>query len=210
MTDGANLSPSEFVTWVGTLDAVEQRAWAIALATAFAQRRADEQNELGAAYRAYDHDAGTPVRSDSEFDFAFHLAVAIGETRPLRDHVSSGMPVPQYPVTINGWPVRDAPALVAELLGQPAPQQQTRGRAFRIAAEAQPAEQAERNAAWLVAFALKEWRERNGRKRAPSDIISEIISASITEAAKFFNVPENAISESNIRNVLKTRTVVVP
>ena len=109
MTDGANLSPSEFVTWVGTLDAVEQRAWAIALATAFAQRRADEQNELGAAYRAYDHDAGTPVRSDSEFDFAFHLAVAIGETRPLRDHVSSGMPVPQYPVMINGWPVRDAP-----------------------------------------------------------------------------------------------------
>jgi len=210
MTDPANLNPSEFVAWLTTLDAVEQRAWAAALGNVLAQRRAEEQNELGAAYRAYDDDARTPVGSDSEFDFALHLAVEIGVTKPLRDYVSSGMPVPQYPVMINDWPARDAPALVAELLGQPASQQETRGRPLRIAAEAQPVEQAERNAAWLVAFALKEWREGSGRKRVPSDITNEIITAAITVAAKVFNVPESAISESNIRNLLKNRTVVVP
>jgi hypothetical protein len=88
-----------------------------------------------------------PVGSDSEFAFALHLAVEIGVTEPLRDYGASGMPVPTYPVMIKDWPVRDAPDLVAELLGQPAAQQETRGRPFRIAAEAQPAEQAERNAA---------------------------------------------------------------
>jgi hypothetical protein len=62
---------------------------------------------------------------------------------------------------------------------------------------------------WLVAFALKDWRERNGRKRVPSDITNEIITAAIIEAARVFNVPETAISESNIRNLLKNRTVVV-
>jgi len=210
MTDPANLNPSEFVAWLTTLDAVEQRAWAAALGNVLAQRRAEEQNELGEAYRAYDHDAGTPVGSDSEFAVALHLAVEIGVTKPLRDYVASGMPVPPYLVMIKDSPVRDAPALVAELLGQPAAQQETRGRPSRIAAEAQPAEQAERNAAWLVAFALKDWRERNGRKRVPSEITNEIITAAITVAAKVFNVPESAISESNIRNLLKNRTVVVP
>src|ERR1700693_4755193 len=192
MTYPANLNRSEVVAWLATLDDVEQRAWATALGTVLAQRRAEEQNELGAA--AYDDDARTPVGSDSEFAFALHLAVEIGVTKPLRDYVSSGMPVPPYLVMIKDWPVRDAPALVAELLGQPAAQQETRGRPSRIAAEAQPAEQAERNAAWLVALASKDWRERNGRKRVPSDITNEIITAAITVAAKVFNVPESAIS----------------
>ena len=179
MIDPANLNRSEFLAWVAALDAVEQRAWAAALGKVLAQRRAEEQNELGEAYRAYDHDAGTP-----EFAFALHLAIEIGVTKPLRDYVASGISVPLVPVMIKDWPVRDAPALVAELLGQPAPQRETRGRPFRIAAEAQPAEQAERNAAWLVAFALKDWRERNGQKRVPSDITNEIIAAAIMEAAK--------------------------
>jgi hypothetical protein len=129
MTYPANLNRSEVVAWLATLDDVEQRAWATALGTDLAQRRAEEQNELGAA--AYDDDARTPVGSDSEFAFALHLAVEIGVTKPLRDYVSSGMPVPQYPVIINDWPARDAPALVAELLGQPASQQETRGRPLR-------------------------------------------------------------------------------
>ena len=88
-----------------------------------AQRRAEEQNERGEAYRAYDHDAETPVGSDSKFAFALHLAVEIGVTKPLRDYVASGMPVPLVSVMIKDWPVRDAPALVAELLGQAVPQQ---------------------------------------------------------------------------------------
>ena len=198
------------MAWVATLDAVEQRAWAAALGKVLAQQRAEEQNEVGEAYRAYDHDAGTLVGSDSEFAFALHLAVEIGVTKPLRDYVASGMPVPLVPVMIKDWPVRDAPALVAELLGQAVPQQETHGRPFRVAAEAQPAEQAERNAAWLVAFALKDWSERYGQKRVPSDITNEIIAAAIMEAAKAFNVPQSAISASNIRNMLKNRTVVVP
>src|ERR1700693_5793429 len=86
MTDPANLKRSEFVARLATLDDVEQRAWATALGTVLAQRRAEEQNELGEAYRANDHDAGTPVGSDSELVFALHLVVGVGVRKFLRDY----------------------------------------------------------------------------------------------------------------------------
>ena len=71
------------------------------------------------------------------------------------------------------------------------------------------AEQAECNAAWLVAFRLKSWREQNHRRRVPGAEVSKMVSAAITEAANAFHVPVNTIKESNIRTLLKNGSVVV-
>jgi hypothetical protein len=60
-----------------------------------------------------------------------------------------------------------------------------------------------------VAFAQKSWLKRNGRKRVSGVVTNEMIGVAIEEAAKTFNVPVNAIYESNIRNLLKNGQVVV-
>ena len=69
--------------------------------------------------------------------------------------------------------------LVADLLGDHHQQQEQRSRPHRVPSEAPAAAQAERNAAWLVAFAQKGWRKRNGRKRVPGVVTNEMIKVAI-------------------------------
>ena len=97
----------------------------------------------------------------------------------------------------------------AEVLGDHQQQQEQQSAPHRVASGAPAAAQAERNAAWLVAFAQKGWLKRNGRKRVPGVVTNEMIKVAIEEAAKTFKVPVSAIYESNIRNLLKNRRVVV-
>ncbi len=144
---------------------------------------------------------------DNYFDGVFanaalFLAYQMGETKPLRDFVKAGKSVPQAHVFVAGEsiPMR---VLVADLLGDHHQQQEQRSRPHRVASEAPPAAQAERNAAWLVAFARKGWLKRNGRTRVPGVVTNEMIKVAIEEAAKTFKVPVSAIYESNIRNLLK-------
>jgi hypothetical protein len=132
----------------------------------------------------------------------------MGETKPLRDFVKAGRPVPQVRVFVGGETI-PMPIMVADLLGDHHQQEEQRSRPHRVASEAPAAVQAERNAAWLVAFAQKGWLKRNGRKRVPGVVTNEMIKVAIQEAAKAFKVPVNTIYGSNIRNLLKNRQVVV-
>jgi hypothetical protein len=103
------------------------------------------------------------------------------------------------------------PTLIAKLLGGGEAIQPPRlGRPPRIAGEATPVEQAERNAAWLAAFTLKEWRDRHCRERVPGSEKEKIIGVAIEEASKAFRVPAHTIKASNIRILLKNRQIVVP
>src|SRR5262249_36979288 len=100
--------------------------------------------------------------------------------------------------------------LVAELLGRQSQQQQPKdGRPHRAANKASDIEQAERNAAWRVAYIRQGWRSHHGRKRVPDREVTKMIREAAREAAKVFRVRPDAISESNIRNLLKSGRVVV-
>src|SRR5262245_53098470 len=142
---------------------------------------------------------------------ALYLAIEFGELGTLREYVELGKPTPDEPVLLPGWSVAQPMSdLVAELFGRSQPQQHpVKGRPARIAADAPPAEQAERNAAWLVAFMLKGWRSRHGRKRVPRSEADRIVTYAVEEAANAFNVPLNAIKESNIRTLLQNGRIVV-
>jgi hypothetical protein len=180
----------------------------LGLALAIARLHAGKSLECAAAYRESNMEAGSAWQTDPEFDNALHLAYQLGETKPLRDYVKAGKSVPQAHVLVAGKsnPMR---VLVADLLGDYQEPQEQRSRPHRVASEAPAAAQAERNAAWLLAFAQKGWLRRNGRKRVPGVVTNEMIKVAIEEAAKAFRVPVNAIYESNIRNLLKNRQVVV-
>jgi hypothetical protein len=146
---------------------------------------------------------------DQEFSNALYMAYVAGELKLLRDYVTDGKPVPRdIPVSMEGQVV-PVHVLVARLLGEDLPPAQRPGRPPRLAHQASTAEQAERNAAWLVAFILEGWRVRTHRKRAPANAVKEMIRAAINEAVEAFGVPLNAISESNVRNLLKSGRIVV-
>jgi hypothetical protein len=180
----------------------------LGLAHAIARLHTDKSVECAAAYRESDEETGNAWKADPEFGNALHLAYKMGETKPLRDFVKAGESVPEAHVFVAGEsiPMR---VLVADLLGDHHQQQERKSRPRRVSSQAPAAAQAERNAAWLVAFAQKSWLKRNGRKRVSGVVTNEMISVAIEEAAKTFNVPVSAIYESNIRNLLKNGQVVV-
>jgi hypothetical protein len=180
----------------------------LGLALAIARLHTDKSAECAAAYRESDEETSSAWKADPEFGNALHLAYKMGETKPLRDFVKAGKSVPQVHVFVAGESI-SLRVLVADLLGDHHQQQEQGSRPRRLASEAPAAEQAERNAAWLVAFAQKSWLKRNGRKRVPGVVTTEMIKVAIEEAAKTFKVPVSAIYESNIRNLLKNRQVVV-
>jgi hypothetical protein len=161
-----------------------------------------------ATYREYDERISKAWQSDSDFSNALYMAYVAGELLLLRDYIAAGKPVPQEHTFVAGK-IAPMDVLVAKLLGRQPQQQRKLGRPPRVARQASAAEQAERNAAWLVAFMLKGWRVRTHRKRVPGIEVKKMISAAITEAAKAFGVPLNAINESNVRNLLKSGRVVV-
>lgn len=153
-----------------------------------------------------------PEVSNEEFHSAFHLAFEIGVLGPLRKYVESGKPIPDEMVHIQGRPLpQSMSSLVAELLGgsrsEPQP---ARGRPRRIASKAPLREQAERNATWLVAIKMKNWRNEHRRKRVPGREVDQIIAYATAEAAKEFHIPVNTIKKSNIRALLKSGRFVVP
>jgi hypothetical protein len=81
---------------------------------------------------------------DPEFSNALLLAIEIGVTKPLRDYVAAGKPLPQDLVSVRGRPVENVRALVAELLGDHSPEQRPRrGRPRRIPHRAKDAEEAD-------------------------------------------------------------------
>jgi hypothetical protein len=173
-------------------------------------------------------------QNNEEFWFKLHLAIE-GITDPLRQYVDAGKPIPDEIVAFprlhrptnrhqhEQWrrymeAGKRPPAvrkmhmasLVAELLGERfQPQQPKHGRPDRVANEVSAIEQAERNAAWLVGFMLKDWRSHHGRKRVPGHVLTKMIREAAKEAARAFSVPLGAISERNIRNLLKSGRVVV-
>ena len=76
-------------------------------------------------------------------------------------------PIPEETVSVGNCPSKPMRALVAKLLGNDQPvQRRGRGRPFRIAGDAPAAEQAERNAAWLLGYLLKAWRRQHGHEPA--------------------------------------------
>jgi hypothetical protein len=130
----------------------------LGLALAIARLHTDK---CAAAYRKSDEEASSAWQADPEFGNALHLAYQMGETKPLRDFVKAGKSVPQAHVFVAGKsiPMR---VHVADLLGDHHQQQEQRSRPHRVASEAPTAAQAERNAAWLVAFAQKGWPSATG------------------------------------------------
>ena len=126
---------------------------------------------------------------DQELSNALYMAYVAGELKFLRDYVTDGKPVPpDIPVSVAGQVV-PMHVLVARLLGEDPPNEQRLGRPPRVARQASAAEQAERNAAWRVAFILEDWRVRTHRKRVPGIAVKEMIRAAINEAVEAFGVP---------------------
>jgi hypothetical protein len=150
----------------------------LGLALAIARFHTDKSVECAAAYRESDEEASSAWQADPEFGNALHLAHEMGVTKPLRDFVKAGKSVPHAQVFVAGEsiPMR---VLVADLLGDHHQQQEQRSRPHRVPSEAPAAAQAERNAAWLVAFVQKGWRKRNGRKRVPGVVTNEMIKVAI-------------------------------
>lgn len=167
-------------------------------------------DERAVANSDYEERVGKAWEADQEFSNALYMAYVAGELKLLRDYVAAGKPFqPDIPVDVGGELI-PMHVLVAQLLGSQAQQETPRhGRPHRVPSAAPAIEQAERNAAWLVAFMLKSWREQNHRKRVPGAEVSKMISATITEAANAFHVPVNTIKECNIRTLLKNGSVVV-
>ena len=86
-----------------------------------------------------------------------------------------------------------------------------RGRPKRIASGAPLAEQANRNASWLVAFMRREWRVKHGRERVPRDVMDKMVREAVAEAAKAFRVPESQIDVEFVYwNARKTGKFVAP
>ena len=138
---------------------------------ASAQQRRDENEELAAAYSVYVADLVDAWREDPEFGNALHVAVVVGNIKPLKKYLCF---------------------------------------ARRNAAKAPPAEQAERNAAWLVAAAQKAWRKQHGKARVPGDVIALMVREACDVAARAFGVPVDRIKEADVRSALKTGRFVVP
>jgi hypothetical protein len=128
----------------------------------------------------------------------------------LREYVEASKSIPEETVSVGNCPSKPMRALVAELLGNDQPvQRRGRGRPFRIAGDAPAAEQAERNAAWLIAYRLKAWCRRHGRERAPPAVKKKVISRACYQVAKEFGVLPDTIKERNVLNLLKSGRIVV-
>ena len=150
MTDPAKHNPIEFRAWFEWASADEQDACVIGTALALGYQVGEENSERGEALRCRIRDLSAPV--DSEFYAALSLAYEKGVTKPLRDYVASGKPIPQNKVRFKRAPAaRNAAEFVDELLGGRGSPLQGRGRPRRIPSQASPREQAVRNAAWLAA-----------------------------------------------------------
>lgn len=171
-----------------------------------------------AAYLEYHEHIGNAWMQDDphgELLNALNFAIQIGETHLLRDYVSAGKPIPQdmpinYRVRPNGSAfTQPLPTLIASLFGSEHPEIAKQGRPHRVPTAAPLPEKAERNAAWLVACELKNWRECHNRKRVPGVIKNKMIKAAIKVAAKSFDVSVDAIGERNIRNLLQNGSIRV-
>ena len=85
-----------------------------------------------------------------------------------------------------------------------------RGRPNRIASGAPLAEQANRNASWLVAFMRREWRVKHGRERVRRDVMEKMVRAAVVEAAQAFGVSASQIDVEYVYwNARKTGRFVV-
>ncbi len=147
----------------------------------------------------------------NEFANALHLALEVGVIEPLRSYVAAGKPVPHDVVlpVYRSMPQSMA-RLVAELLGHELVTEPTQlGRPRRVASKATLTEQAERNAAWATAFALRQWRIDHHCRRVPRSVKVKFIEAARRDAAKAFGVPLGAIFERNIENLLKSARIAV-
>jgi len=144
------------------------------------------------------------------FSNALYMAYWAGELSFLRNYVDAGKPIPEYDVSLPRMAARmPLRVLVDQLLGRCPPSEDHRiGRRQRVASEAPIAEQAERNAAWRVAFEQKDWREHHG-PRVTSEVTAAMIATAIAEAAKTLKIPADTIKERNVRTFLKNGSVVV-
>jgi hypothetical protein len=176
----------------------------IKLALAIARRHTEENEELAAAYDEYDARLATASKEDPEFGNALYLAFMLGDIKPLKQYLCSEKPLTR----VN----RQALAGYIDILVERTTSlKRQRGRPRRNAAKARPAEQAERNAAWLVAAAQKGWRKEHGKARVPGEIFDKFVREAREEAACAFGVPVNTVSEGNVRNYArKTGRIVVP
>jgi hypothetical protein len=172
------------------------------LALEIAQRRTEENKELAAAYGEYDADLASAWTQDPEFGDALNSAILLEDIRPLKTYLYSDKPLSRGN--------RQALAAYIDLLAK-SKAKRKRGRPRRKAAKARPAEQAERNAAWLVAAALKGWRKESGRARVPQEIFEGFVQESRQEAARVFGVSLDVVHAGNIRNYArKSGRIVVP
>jgi hypothetical protein len=151
---------------------------------------------------------------DHEFNNALYMAHEAGQLDLLRRYLSTGKPIPQYVVYLDRPRIRmPVDVYVADLLGRGPPRLNNGagpGRPRRVASKASAIEQAERNAACLVAQKQKHWRERQRRERVPADVTNQMIIEASGVVAKTFRVSLDTISAGNIRNLLKNGSIVVP
>jgi hypothetical protein len=139
-----------------------------------------------------------------EFEHVLHRALIPGITKPLREYVAAGKPIPNDIVHVKQWKMPGPMSkLVDELLGQPVEERRGRGRPRRVSSDAPPAEQAERNVAWALAYQMASWRKQTGKRRVPRAEMDEWVSLLVEEAAKAFKVRVTAISTRNILAYLK-------
>lgn len=134
----------------------------INLATALARRRMEENKDLAAAYRESDAETASAWREDPEFSNALHLAVLLGDTKPLKNYLCSEKPLS----STNRSALAGYIDLLVERI-QTGTQKRTRGRPCRIAAKAALAEQAERNAAWRSPSCRKSGESSTARRISP-------------------------------------------
>jgi integrase len=163
--------------------------------------RDDAEARRLSAWQAMVTRAENAHTGDVEFGNALNLAVMVGITKPLLDYIASKpLSHPSDRAMLAGF--------LRQLLGRV--EMPRKGRPRRQPAKARDTEQAERNAAYLVASDQADWRRQHGRERVPTAETDRMIREARDTAAWVFGVPVSLISEYNIRKARKSGRVVVP
>jgi hypothetical protein len=160
------------------------------------------RNERDVAFRARKRRVANEWKS-SEFQNHVYFATKAGLTQPMVDYLLSTKPLLRKDRQIL------ATYLVSLRTELELLKPRRAGRKVRTPSNAAELEIAERNAAWLVAFSKKSWREQHGRRRVPEKETKTMIRNAIEAAAKAFNKPAELIKPDNIRSALKSGRIVV-
>jgi hypothetical protein len=159
-------------------------------------------------------------KEDPEFQNALHIAVVVGKTDPLVEYLAANKPLSSGNKRALAGLLQLQEKQIASLQNRPV------GRPRRQADTVSDIEQAERNAAWLLAITKAAWRKELGHKRVPKHENDKMAEKCMKEAARAvvqwlskehqsFDIDRRAkklvsrMNKDNVLNALKTGHIVV-